>query len=95
MDSGFIDYVAQEVNRELMKCTFFSLKEEVEFSEFGEDGPYVLVVFGEAPGVNEDVINIHDHEAVEILPEHCMHEVLKDGRGVDEAIRHDPIFVVA
>lgn len=54
----------------------------------------MLAVFSQAPEVDEYVIYINDDETVKELPEYLMHEILKDRRGIDKAIRHYPIFIV-
>ena len=64
-------------------------------SECTKDLRNVVTVFGFAPGVDEDIIYINDHEAMQELPEDLMNEVLKHGRGVDQTIGHNQIFVVA
>ncbi len=52
-------------------------------------------MFGQAPRVDEDVIDIEQDEPMQILSEHLMHEILEYGGGVDKAIRHNQIFIVA
>ncbi len=54
-----------------------------------------MAMFGQAPRVDEDIIDVYQDEAMEVLPKHLVHEVLKYGWGVDKAIRHNQIFVVA
>ncbi len=55
----------------------------------------MLAMFGPTPGVYEYIVDIHEYESMEKLPEYLMHEVLEYGGGVDKSIRHDTIFVVA
>ncbi len=43
----------------------------------------MVAMFGQAPRVNKDVIDIYQDETVEILSEHLMHEILEYGGGVD------------
>ncbi len=43
----------------------------------------VVVMFGQAPRVDEDIIDVYQDEAMEVLPEHLVLEVLKYGGGVD------------
>ncbi len=54
----------------------------------------MVAMFGHAPGVDEDVIYVNQHELMEKLPEHLMHKVLEYGGGVDKAIGHDEKFIV-
>lgn len=42
-------------------------------------------------GIDQDVIDVYDQEVMEILPEHLIHKSLEYG----QAIRHDPVFIVA
>ncbi len=51
-------------------------------SELLKDLLDVLAMVGQVPGVNEDVVNIHNHKAMEELPEHLVHKFLEDGGGV-------------
>ncbi len=37
------------------------------------------VVEGQAPRVDEDIIDVYQDEAMEVLPEHLVHKVLKYG----------------
>ncbi len=55
----------------------------------------MVAMFGQAPRVYEDIIDVNQDEAMEVLSEHLMHEVLEYGGGVDKAVRHYQIFVVA
>ncbi len=43
----------------------------------------VVAMFGQAPRVDEDIIDVYQDEAMEVLSEHLVHEVLKYGGGVD------------
>ncbi len=43
----------------------------------------VVAMFGQAPRVDEDIIDVYHDEAMEVLSEHLVHEVLKYGKGVD------------
>ncbi len=54
-----------------------------------------MVMFGQIPGVDQDIVYVHDDKLVEELTEHLVHKPLEDGRGIEKAIRHDPIFIVA
>ncbi len=55
----------------------------------------MMVMFGQVPGVDQDIVYVDDDKLVEELPEHLVHKPLEDGRGVGKAIRHNPIFIVA
>ncbi len=61
-----------------MELTFLHLKVEVVLSEPLEDLCHVMAMFGQVPGVYEDVVNVHYNE-MEELPEHLIHEALEDG----------------
>ncbi len=45
-----------------------------------KDLRYVVAVFGQVPGVYEDVVDVDNHELMEEFPEHLVHEALEDGR---------------
>ncbi len=48
-------------------------------SELQKDLFDVLAMVGQVPGVNEDVVNINYHTAMEELPEYLVHKFLEDG----------------
>ncbi len=43
----------------------------------------VVAIFGQAPRVDEDIIDVYQDKAMEVLSAHLVHEVLKYGGGVD------------
>ncbi len=47
-------------------------------SELLEDLRHVVTMFGQVPGVYEDVIDVHANEPMEELPEHLIHNSLED-----------------
>ncbi len=53
---------------------------EVVFTELFQDLRDVLAMFGQVPGVNQDVINVHYYKSVEKLPKPLVHKPLEDGR---------------
>ncbi len=53
----------------------------------------VVAMVSQVLGVNEDVINIHYHTAMEELPEHLVHKFLEDRVGKAEG--HNEVLVVA
>ncbi len=55
----------------------------MELPQAFQDLRNVVAMFGHAPGVDENVINVDEDESMEILPENLMHEVLEYGGGVD------------
>ncbi len=73
------DDVPEELQRGAMELTFLHLKVEVVLSEPFEDLRHVMAMFGQVPGVYEDVVNVHYNEMMEELPEHLIHEALEDG----------------
>ncbi len=52
------------------------------------------MLFTFALGVDEDVIEVHNHENVELLCQDCVDVALKRGRRVGQSKRHDLIFEV-
>ncbi len=51
----------------------------MELAEILKDLRNVVAMVGQVPGVNKDVVDIHNHKSVEELPEHLIHELLEDG----------------
>ncbi len=66
-----------------MKLAFLSFEEEVELPQTLKDPRNVVAMFGQAPRVDEDIIDVYQDEAMEGLSEHLVHEVLKYKGGVD------------
>lgn len=66
----------------------------MEFSLVLEDLQNVLAIFGQGPGVHQDVIYEPQYK-VEVLSEHLVHKILEYGGGVDKPIRHNAILVMA
>ncbi len=66
-----------------MKWAFLSFEEEAELPQTLKGLRNVVAMFGQAPRVDEDIIGVYQDEAMEVLPEHLVHEVLKYGGGVD------------
>lgn len=54
----------------------------------------MVVMFVQISGVKEDIVYVNDHKPMKELSEHLIHEALKDGQRVGEAIWHDLIFLV-
>ncbi len=46
-------------------------------------------------GVYEDTINVHYDEMLYVVPEHLINETQEYEGSIGQAIRHDPIFIVA
>ncbi len=55
----------------------------------------MVAMVGQVPGVDQNVVDVNYHKAVEELPEHLVHELLEDGGGVGKAIRHHEVLIVA
>ncbi len=43
----------------------------------------LVAMFGQSPRVDEYIIDVYQDEAMEVLSEYLVHEVLKYGGGVD------------
>ncbi len=95
LDPIHTEVVAEELDRGAVEFTLLELQVEVVFPELPEDLRHVMVIFGQVPGVDQNIVNVHDDKPVEELPEHLIHKSLEDGRGFGKAIRHNPIFIVA
>lgn len=77
-----------------MEGTFLCLEEQPVHPESLKHQSYMLTMVSLVLGVCQDVIDLDKDEVLEVLPEHLVHEVLEYGRGVDQAIWHDPVLVV-
>ncbi len=73
------DDVPEELHRGAMELTFLQFKVEVVLSEPLEDLRHVVAMFGQVPGVYEDVVDVHYNETMEELPENLIHEALEGG----------------
>ncbi len=58
-----IDDVAEELNRGVMEFTLLQFQVEMVLSEFLEELLNVVAMFGQIPGVYENIVDIDDHEA--------------------------------
>ncbi len=67
-----------------MESAFLCLEVQLVFSEPLKNLRNMVVMFVQAPGVDQDVIN-----------EHFVHKILEDGGSVDKSIRHNIVLVVA
>ncbi len=47
------------------------------FPQALEDLRNMLAMFGLAPGVDEDIVNVDNHDPMKELQEHLMHKVLE------------------
>ncbi len=73
MDTFGTNVVSEELYCGAMELTFLQLQIEMVFSELLGDLQNVVAMFGQVPGVYEDV-NIDNHELMEELLEHLVHE---------------------
>lgn len=78
-----------------MERTFLGFEEVAVLPQALQDLHYMLVMFNQAPGVDQDVVDVDQCKLVEELPEHLVHEVLECGGGIHKPIWLDPIFIVA
>ncbi len=62
-----------------MEFAFLQLEEQMMLAELLEDLRNVAAMVGQVLGVKEDIIYVNDHELMEELPEHLVHESLEDG----------------
>ncbi len=67
----------KDISEEL---TLLELQVEMVFPELFQDLRDVVAMFGQVPGVNQDVVDVHYDKSVEKLPEHLVHKPLEDGR---------------
>lgn len=59
-----------------MEYCFFHLEAQLAFSQLVLDLSNELAMFSQVPGVHEDVINVEQHKAVEVLPKHFIYKAL-------------------
>lgn len=64
------------------------------FDESFENGLNVLDMFRERIGIDQDIINVYDDPFTEHITEDVIYEGLEDGRTIDQAKGHDPVFIV-
>ncbi len=55
----------------------------MDFSQAFQDVRNMVAMFGHAPGVDENVINVDEEKSMEILPENHMYETLEYGCPID------------
>lgn len=60
-----------------MKLALLQFEIEVVFSQLLQDLLHVVAMIGQVLGVNEDVIDVHYDEALEVLPEQLIHKSLE------------------
>lgn len=82
LDTFWADDIAKELHGGTVELGFLKFQIEVVLPELLEDLRYVVAMFGQVPGVYKDVINVDNHEAMQELPEHLVHEPLEDEWGV-------------
>lgn len=92
--TSLVDDISKELDGWHVELAFLQLEIELVFSQLLEDLRHVLAMFGQVPGVDQDV-DVDDDEAVEVLPEHLIHIPLEYGGGVGQAIQHHLVLVVA
>ncbi len=80
LDAICTEDVTEELYREVVELTLLELQVEVVSPELFQDLRDVVAMFGQVPGVNQDVVDVNYDKSVEELPEHFVHEPLEDGR---------------
>ncbi len=70
--------VPKELHSGAMEFTFLQFEVETVLSELLEDLRHVVTMFGQVPGVYEDVIDVLANEPIEELPKHLIHNGLED-----------------
>ncbi len=87
LDAICTEDVSEELHRGAEELTFLELQTEMVFPDLFQDLRDVVAMFGQVPGVNQNVINVNCDDAMKELPENLVHEPLED-------IRHDLVLVV-
>lgn len=70
------DDVPEDLDFATVELVFLQLEVQMVLPQLPKDLLHVVVMFGQVPGVDEDVIYVDDNE----LPKHLIHETLEDGR---------------
>ncbi len=52
------------------------------------------LMFCQVSGEDEDAVKVDKHKLVQEIPQHVIHQGVKDSRGISEIKRHDPVFIV-
>lgn len=73
LDTLLVDDVPQELDRWCVELSLLQLEIEVVFSQLLEDLCHVVAMFGQVPGVDQDIVE----EVLEALPEHLIHVALE------------------
>ncbi len=92
LDAVFTDVIAEKLGGGLMEGAFLGFEVELVFAQALEDCN-MLTMFSQAPGVDQDIINVDNHKAVKELPEHLVYT--EYGGCVDQTIWHDEVFVLS
>ena len=82
LDTSLVDDISKELYRWRVELALLQLDIEVVFSQLLQDLHQVLAMFGQVPGVDQDVVDVDDDEASEVLPEHLIHIAQEYGWGV-------------
>ena len=77
--------VHQEGYPRNVKCTLFSLHEEVMREESLKDLANMLDVFNHGPREDEDVIQVHKHELVKEVAQHIINQGLENGGSISKS----------
>ncbi len=83
LDAVFTDVIAEKLGGGLMEGAFLGFEVELVFPQALEDCN-MLTMFSQAPGVDQDIINVDNHKAVKELPEHLVYT--EYGGCVDQTI---------
>lgn len=71
--------VTKKLDHGAVELTFLKLQVEVVLPELLEDLRHVAAIFSQVPGVDQNVVNIHEDEPMGELPEPLIHKPLEDG----------------
>ncbi len=91
LNSLLANDVAEELHCGPMELALLQTEVQMVLAEPLKDLLNVVAMVSQVPGVDENIIDVDNHEVVEELPEHLVHEFLEDGWGV----RNNEIFIVA
>ncbi len=87
--------VVEKFHFDLMKFTFFQLGIKFDFSKLVQNNLNMSSMLFQVLGENEDVINVIDHEIIQVLMKNIIHEVLKDSKCIRKANGHHNILKIA
>ncbi len=93
-NATFRNNILEEFHFSLTKFAFLQLNIESNFFKRVQNKSNMSFTFLLVLGKNEDVIDVTNHEIIQVFIENIIHQMLKDDMGISEAKRHRHIFKI-